>query len=139
MSQSEAEREYALLHGLAPSARDVVCIDFDGTLYPFTDLFAAPAPHPGAVEGMQRLKRAGLRLVIHTSRLSPTWLQSSGESYRTHRDYIEHLLKRDGIPYDDVTSEKVPAARYVDDRAITFDDNWEAIVNAIVWTRDGIE
>jgi hypothetical protein len=45
------------------------------------------------------------------------------------------LLNRDGIPYDDITGDKLPAERYIDDRAITFDDNWQAIADFLVLTR----
>ena len=136
MTQSDAAREFYLRHGYAPVADKVLAIDFDGTLYPRAGLFAAPAPMPGAVDAMRRLKGAGFRLVIFTSRLSPTYLAASGENADEQRVYIEGLLARDGIPYDEVTAEKVAAQWYVDDRAIHFDRDWEPIVTWLLFSRE---
>jgi len=136
VSQTAAERAYFLRHGYAPQADKVLCIDFDGVLYPRDELFASPAPIPGAKAAMQRLRRAGYKLVIFTSRLSPTYLDAQGEDFGEQRAYVEGLLERDGIPFDDVTAEKVPAAVYLDDRALRFDDNWNAVTDFVLFSRE---
>lgn len=123
---------------MAPSARGVVLVDFDGVLYPWEPIMSEPDPLPGAVEAMQRFRRAGLRVVIFTSRLSPTWLSETGYTEGDQRGHIERLLHRDGIPHDLITAEKIPAEWYLDDRAIRFrDGEWPAIVDWILWSRDG--
>lgn len=125
------------MSGLAESARRVACIDFDSTLYPWGPLFAQPDPLPGAPEAMRRLKAAGYRIVIFTSRLSPTWLEAAKYTASDQLDHITAMLWRDGIPFDLVTSEKVPAEVYVDDRAIRFQPgDWAAIVDWILWAGD---
>jgi hypothetical protein len=135
MNQSEADKQYFLAHGFSPSASGVLAIDFDGTLYPRVELFAYPQPNSGAVAAIKRLKRAGFRIVIWTSRLSQDYTQRDLRVYSDQFDYVLTLLNRDGIPYDDVTGDKLPAERYIDDRAITFDDNWQAIADFLVLTR----
>lgn len=128
------DEQYGMAHGYAPIAHRVIAVDFDSTLYPWRPIYEQPDPLPGAVEAMQRLKRAGYRLVIFTSRLSPTWLESAGYTASDQRDLIEGMLRRDGIPFDEVTSEKLPAEVYVDDRAIRFrDGEWPAIADWILF------
>lgn len=131
------DEQYGLAHGYAPIAHKVVCVDFDSTLYPWRPIYEQPDPLPGAAEAVRRLKDAGYRIVIFTSRLSPTWLASTKYTASEMLDHIEAVLKRDGIPYDLITAEKVPAEVYVDDRAIRFQEGeWPAIVDWILWSGD---
>lgn len=107
----------------------MVCVDFDGTLYPFVGLMDAPRPVVGAVDAMRALRDAGFTIVIWTSRLSEAWLNSSGNRWDEQHRYVTDLLRRDGIPYSYVTAEKVPAVAYIDDKAIIFNNNWPVIVD----------
>lgn len=118
--RSLAEAQDVIQNGHPPIADKVALIDFDGTLYPFGYLFDFPDPIPGAVEFMQALARQGYKIVIFTSRLSPTWLASVNQEPSEHVAYISTILKRDGIPFDRITSEKIPAEFYLDDKAIGF-------------------
>src|SRR5258708_7960603 len=131
MGDTEA---FGLANGYAPSAHKVICVDFDSTIYPWDLVMASPDPVPGAADALRRLKDAGYRIVILTSRLSPTWLAESGYNAVDQKAHIERLLTRDAIPYDDVTSEKVPAQAYVDDRAIRFHDNWQEVAAFIMFS-----
>ena len=105
-----------------PVAVGVVLVDFDGTLYPWGQMFSMPKPLPGAVSAMRELREAGFRIGIFTSRLSSTWHRAEGwdtdEATAEQRAYIEAILERDGIPFDFVTAEKVPAVLYLDDKAM---------------------
>lgn len=131
------DEQYGLAHGYAPIAHKVVCVDFDSTLYPWRPIYEQPDPLPGAADAVRRLKDAGYRIVIFTSRLSPTWLASTKYTASDMLDHIEAVLKRDAIPYDLITAEKVPAEAYVDDRAIRFTEGeWPAIVDWILWSGD---
>jgi len=121
---------------MIPSIADhVVCIDVDGTIYPLVGLMAAPRPYEGAVEAIQALHATGWRIVIFTSRVSPTWLKAEfGRCWKRARasqlDYLVSLLTRDGIPFDEITCEKVPAEWYIDDHSLRY-RSWPAIAHRL--------
>ena len=110
----------------------VVCVDFDGTLFPYRPLYEQNPPMPNAVETMWWLKAQGYKIVIFTSRLSPSWLEESGESEQRSLGWVEGLLVQNNIPYDMITAEKVPAEYYIDDRAIAFRGNWLQVKKEIM-------
>lgn len=113
--------------GHPPIANKVALIDFDGTLYPFGHLFNFPAPLPDAAETVKMLKEKGYRIGIFTSRLSKRWLATVNQNKKEHRLYIKEICKRDSIPVDFITAEKVPAEFYIDDKAIRYEDSWKKI------------
>lgn len=114
----------------------VVCVDFDGTIKPWSDrMFDFPEPLPFAAQAVRDLKEAGFRIVIFTSRLSQSWLEKMsgghpGEAYLEHRWHIVSYLEKYDIPFDDITAEKVPAAAYFDDRAYGVDDEHPLLMRA---------
>lgn len=120
-------------------ADQVICVDFDGTLYPWGYMFAGPPPLPGAVRAVKALKDAGYKIIIFTSRLSKRWLEVEGGDRYNHMWYIEELLRRDGIPYDEITEEKIPAEHYIDDKAHRFEGNWEEITSKILRPRSSMD
>jgi len=131
---SDERDRLAIARGYPPEAHHVLCVDFDGTLYPWGYIDDEPEPLPGAIEAMQRLKAHGFRIVIFTSRLSPAWLASAGYDAAAMREKVERLLNRDGIPFVDITGEKIAAQAYIDDRAIRFDGDWPPIVDWLLWS-----
>jgi ribonucleotide monophosphatase NagD (HAD superfamily) len=140
-----ADREYALRHGVAPTAADVVAVDFDGTIFPFVDIFGAPEPMEGAVDALKAFKEVGFRIVILTSRLSQRWLEESGNFAHAQYKYVANMLDKYGIPWDEITAEKVPAAAYIDDRAIPYSGSqyeWAVIRSTVIFdkqSRDRLE
>jgi hypothetical protein len=125
--------ELTIRRGYPPQAHRLVAVDYDGTLFPFGYVDDEPAPLPGAIEAVARLKAHDYRVWVYTSRLSPTWVASSGYTLDEMRERIEKQLRKYHIPFDGITGEKIAAAWYVDDRAIRFDGNWPEIVDFIVW------
>lgn len=131
--------DLTLRRGYPPSAHRVVCVDYDGTLFPFGYLDADPEPLPGAAEAMRRLQAHGYRIVVFTSRMSPTWLASTGHTAAEASERVAASLRRHGIPFDDITADKVPAAWYIDDRALRFDGDWPPITDFILWKDDDLD
>jgi hypothetical protein len=115
---------------VAPSAKKVACVDLDRTIIPWGSLHDIPAPIEGAADAIRALKAAGYRIVILTSRYSPTWWDAEvGERGVDFYDFamaqkriVVRILEAAGISFDRITSEKVPAAVYFDDKAITVSD-----------------
>lgn len=104
-----------------PSAEGIVLVDFDGTMYPWGSMFNAAQPLRGVPQAMRLLKKLGFTIGIFTSRLSEQWHLHEGRdpqpSIEAHRQYISFVCERDGIPFDFITAEKVPAVAYFDDKA----------------------
>jgi len=90
-----------------------IAIDFDGVVHAYSKGFAGlenayDEPHFGAEKAIKKLKDAGYKLVIVSSRpayVIRKWLENYGlNSY-----------------FDDVTNVKRPASYYIDDHAIEFE------------------
>lgn len=122
---------YSRKNGHPPSAAKVVCIDFDGTIVPWGGLLdPKKKPFPGAAEAIQALRDSGWRIVILTSRMSPSWWRAEAitrgvnqwEFGRQQKAYVAGLLTKHGIPFDKITAEKVPAQAYFDDKAVFVQD-----------------
>lgn len=85
-------------------------IDFDGTILPFGPLTDdSVPPYTGVVETIKTLKQNRYEVIIHTSRLSPTWWREdykifgadSPEKFgEAQIKYVAEYLKRWDIPYD---------------------------------------
>lgn len=109
-----------------PSAEGVVLVDFDGTLAPWGALWDVKEFLPGAIEAMRLLRSEGFRIGIFTSRLSPSWHVAEGRDPfwgpENQRAYLEGLLNKHEVPFDFITSEKVPAVLMLDDKAMRVTD-----------------
>jgi len=112
-------------HDIPPVARNVICVDFDGTIFKWGDIYARTPPFNGCVEVMRELRKRGWEIVILTSRMSPTWWEAEGfvfkDALAEQIAFIKSRLEEYGIPFDRITSEKVPAEYYIDDKAVPFD------------------
>lgn len=95
----------------------ILAIDFDNVLCNSHNVkpgFRMGEPMEGAVESMQRLKRKGNTLIIHTIR---------GD----RPDHVANWLKHFGIPYDQITNVKPNADWFIDDKAIPF-TSWAELI-----------
>jgi phosphoglycolate phosphatase-like HAD superfamily hydrolase len=104
--------------------KKTICVDFDGVIHAYTkgwnDGKVYDDPIPGAIEGLAKLQRKNYAVVIFTAR----------------QDFLEiglWLKKHDTEKLIDfnnliITSVKVPAIAYIDDRAVRF-NNWQDTLN----------
>lgn len=130
---SEKDEIAAQSNGHPPVADGVVCVDFDGTIAPWGDLFGFPPPLPGAVDFVNGLTEEGYTVYIFTSRLSKVWLMAEGydvaEGLFRQATYLQEYCERYGINVAGATAEKVPAIAYIDDKAIAFRGEWRPVAS----------
>jgi hypothetical protein len=121
MLTSKFDQQEVIDAGHPPVAKGIVCVDFDGTIFPFGDMFGAGDPIEGAANAVRALKAEGYTIVIFSSRFSKAWHDHEGWSHadameeQTH--YVVNALNAHGIPWDRLTAEKIPAMAYFDDKA----------------------
>lgn len=133
----EDQHDYGMAKGHSPVAEKVAAIDFDGTIVPWGPLMGDKEPIPGARETIDAWRRAGYTIVIFTSRLSRTWAKSvvGNNGWEQSRfldeqhDYVARTLRKAGIEFSYITSEKIPCEFYVDDKAVGFRGDWQNVVN----------
>ena len=128
------QHTYGMVKGHSPMAKNVVCVDFDATIFPWGPLINYEAePLPGAVEAMKAIKASGKQIAIFTSRMSDRWLAYSGNSKEEQYNYVAAMCDAWDIPWDEITGEKIPTIAYIDDKAIEFTgDNWKEIQERVV-------
>lgn len=107
------------------------CIDFDGTI----TKFAYPEmgePQPGVKEALQELKNSGYRIEILSCRTNCD-LKKKPIDRQEQVNLMKVFLDKHKIPYDAVLNKDKPLADwYIDDRAISFKDNWQEVVEKII-------
>jgi hypothetical protein len=101
----------------------VIAVDFDGTIveHEFPDI--GPLKE-GAIEALMAFKKAGHQIVIWTCR--------KGEEEKELRQFLtEKQIPFDTInspvPGFDLSTRKIYADVYIDDKALRFKDNWSEI------------
>jgi hypothetical protein len=100
-----------------PDYLDVIVVDFDDTICPFSEDFSCTQVVPGAKEYIEKLKAAGYKITISSARNNVVY---GGHSGATHRQMYRFLSEK-GIPFDHIdlgTDGKPVAYRYIDDRAV---------------------
>jgi hypothetical protein len=87
-------------------------------------------PEKGFVSAQYKIhlgdNRAGFEIIILTSRMSSTWWHDEAGRRRVdvakfaaeQTAYVLEYLHRFGIPFDEVTAEKMPALAFFDDTAV---------------------
>lgn len=122
--------------GHPPVARGVVCVDFDGTIFPFGRMDVTGVhPIDGAAEAVRALKNRGYTIVIFSSRFSKAWHDHEGwdhdQAMIEQTALVSSALKAHGIPFDRMTAEKVPAIAYFDDKAWRAEQTTGGLVGAV--------
>jgi hypothetical protein len=104
-----------------------VQLDFDGTLAEGNggNYNVLGKPIPSGVELARSLFKLGYRVMILTANPAP--------------DVVAQWCVKHGVPFTAVTSQKMPAVAYVDDRAIPFHPMTpvQSIINRVRELTDG--
>ncbi len=98
-----------------------ICIDFDGVLALYSGWKGHHhhgKPMPGAKRFLEELKRSNVDFVVHTSRDS--------------KKMILAWFKKYGLPLPlAITSKKIIATVYIDDRAMYFDGSFTRLLGQL--------
>lgn len=110
-----------------------IMIDLDGVIHDYNEGFKDGTLYgkviKGTKEAIQELRNNGYLVIIFTARLS---VKSHGiDAVKKQRIRIKKWLQKNGIEVDGLTSEKLPADVYIDDRAIEFTGNWKDTLNKV--------
>lgn len=111
--------------------RQTLVFDFDGVIHKYSKGWQSgkiyDEPTPGIRSLLVTLKPLYKIVIISTRCIDPSM----------KKDMIAWLKKND-IPYDEISAEKVPALCYIDDRAINFDGDCDKLFRRIMefkpWT-----
>lgn len=122
MLESKFSADEVIAAGHPPVARGIVCVDFDGTIFPFGQMdVSGVMPIRGAAEAVRTLKARGYTIVIYSSRFSRQWHEHEGWDHEEAMDeqllLVQQALDAYDIPYDRFEAEKIPAVAYFDDKA----------------------
>jgi len=128
-----------------PNIEKIVAVDFDKTIcdssYP-----AIGSLKPGACEALAKIRSLGYWIIIwscRTCKFFPEVFASDGETLDMNRGVVRDMigfLDDNHVPYDEIddgTKGKPYAAFYIDDKAIRFENNWDAVANQIASIESG--
>lgn len=113
---------------------ETVAVDLDGTIMEIEEWNGHNhfgKPKKGAKEALKKLKKMGYKIIIWTTRFneSKEQLKNISKTLKEHNIPFDHINKNPHGPPD--TSRKIPADYYIDDRAISFNDNWKEITKKL--------
>jgi hypothetical protein len=96
---------------------NVVVVDFDDTLCPFSEDFECRTLVPGAAEALKRIQDAGYTVVISSARNNVAYGGHQGTAHRKMAQFLDDFE----VPYDRIdlgTDGKPVAFRYIDDKGV---------------------
>jgi len=112
---------------LGGSMKPRIMIDLDGVIHRYSKGFHNGTLYdgvmPGAKEFIDSMKDM-YEIVIFTARISKS---PNRFAPRTKVKEVKEWLDKHDIYYDDITSDKLPAIAYIDDRAIEFRGDWNYV------------
>lgn len=109
-----------------------IAVDLDGVIFEYDewkgiDHFGKPMK--GVRKSLRYLKYSlGYRIVIYTARANPAISAQYTEGELLHK--ILNILRKNNIPFDQVSTRKPIAEFYIDDRAVRF-KSWPRTVRFI--------
>lgn len=113
--------------------RERVMVDFDGVIHDYKNGWQDGSIYGELIEGTKEaidtFRELGLKITIFTTRASRA---HNGPAERDNLvSQVENWLHEKDIYFDEITSEKLGAIAYIDDRGIRFENNWSDITNKI--------
>lgn len=107
--------------------KPVICVDFDDTIaenkYP-----EIGKPKKNVKESLKYLQETGYHIKIFSCRTNG----EKNEDAQKQENDIKEYLDVNNIPYDSIAIEDKPFADfYIDDKAITFDGDWNDVLSKI--------
>jgi len=96
---------------------NVIVVDFDDTICPFSEDFACNEIVPGAIDALTKMRAAGYTVVISSARNNVAYGGAMGDAHRQMARFLDDWK----VPYDRIdlgTTGKPVAYRYVDDKAV---------------------
>lgn len=117
-----------------------IIVDFDGTICGFEFPDCGP-PEPGVKEALLELSAMGFEIVIHSCRTGTYWKDMLDVGNRiSHIKAIIGFMAKHNLYYDelltDINMDKPIADFYIDDRGVSYKDNWPDVVNEIRKRKD---
>jgi hypothetical protein len=120
------------------SLRPSICVDFDGTICDFAFPNCGPLK-PGVKEALEQFRSQGFYIIISSCRTCG-WNEEvfgNGDVPVRGRPAVKSMvayLDEHALPYDEIDfgeKGKVLADYMIDDRGISFRENWSQIANFI--------
>jgi len=108
-----------------------ILIDFDRTINKYTKgwndgIIEDEKPIENSKEAIDYLYSLGFKVYIFTARLS-----DENADVNDQYNQIREWLDKYDFKYEDITSEKLPAIIYIDDRGFRFSGNWSKDIKYI--------
>ena len=97
----------------------VLAVDFDGTLVR-KNAHGTVEPMPNARSFLERLVRAGWKIIVHSSRAN----------WEGGREEIERAMHAFGLPYHEIVAKPL-ATVYLDNRGLHF-EKWQSAYADII-------
>lgn len=115
--------------------KKTVAIDFDGVINSYKSGWKGPAetdePVPGAALAINTLVDRGYKVVIYSTRAGSPEGKKAIARYLSDMDVEPRVIE--------ITDKKPIADVYIDDRAVTFDGNWPAMLERVESFKPWIE
>jgi hypothetical protein len=115
---------------LLKNGEKTIAVDFDGVINSFRSGWKGPTetdePVLSAAESISTLYQRGYKIIIYSTRAS------TEEGVKTIREYLRKHTENDEVADNIEITDKKPIAHvYIDDRAISFNGNWEETLKQI--------
>lgn len=107
-----------------------IMIDFDGVIHSYHKGWNGGEIYGYVLDNAKEIINelsSRYEIVIFTTRLSETMNTKFSRNVEDEKRKVEDWLSENGIYFDHITSEKLPAIAYIDDRSIEFKGSWDEV------------